>query len=406
MKIDTQKVRPGFTLVELLVVLLIIVILAAVVVPIAATFSKGTAVRDAARTIQAALAGARDRALSNQRPRGVRFIVDKSDPTRVTSLMYVREQDPFTGTCHVVRSETNSAYPTTDDRRLLPRTPAEQDDPMTGFAVNLVVAGPETDFSQFVNIGYGAIRFDSAGPLYMFQYVDSKHLELVNSFPPSSIYRTSQPESALTAPVDFDNDLQITEGVHFTILRQSVPLEEAEPITLPAGVRIDVGLLTATDTTGGVTTRYPTPNRGLSNFQMPNLTIQWPAGNDPIACPYFEVMFSPSGQIIGDQVRQSMPALRIWIREELADVDDNAYMLNSAGDRVQDTNGNDIRIRAVKKTSQPSQHAIVAVHGRTGFVSTAPVNFVEHPAGETDNTEYFDAREYFVNVGRGIDAGL
>lgn len=415
----TAAGRAGFTLTEMLVVLVIIVILAAVVVPLVVTYSDGAAVKDAARSVQAMLAGARDRALATQQPRGVRFLVDDSDPDRVRTLVFVQEQEPLTGTCHVVRSFENPDYDPNDDyRRYLPVPIPDQDDPTNGL-VNLVVAGPNTDFSQFDiaagGPGSGAIRFDAAGTLYTFEYLDPEHLLLTGPYPAQPIYRVGSPIADFTDGKQFDDvldsddnmderdGLNETDGIFFTIERGTIPLEDAEPILLPSGVVVDVSFLTEQVTSGGVVRRRSIAGRGLSTLRMPaNLLVQWNTGEPEVPVPYYEVMFAPNGQVIGDQVASSSPALCIWIREQLADVE-NAFLLDFSGNKVT-IGGTDQTRRAVKTTSGPSQHALVIVHGRTGYVATVPPHFVPDP--HADNAGFFDAREYYRNVSRGVDSGL
>lgn len=412
MKVTTSQLNPslgpkrrGFTLVEMLVVILIIVILTAVVVPLALTFSQGSAVRDAARTVQAALAGARDRALSNQQPRGVRFLVDDTAPDRVRTLVFVRQQDPYSGTCHIVRSQTNPD--SGDYRPRLPVLPAQQSDPSV--PVDLVVAGPQVDFSQFDSAsggpGFGTIRFDQSGPLYSFQYLDRHHLQLTGSYPVLPVYRTDESDPTnLDEPNEFDDALRASVGINFTISRASVPLEDADPIALPNGVMVDVSGLSATAiNTSGNEQQVPV-NLGLSNLYMPSLIIQWNPAEEDIPVPYYEIMFAPNGQVIGEQKSRAHPHLCIWIRETLADVG-NAYKLDSSGNRVKDSTNNDVTTRAVKLTSDPSQHSLVIVHGRTGFVSTVPPNFVPDTT-DADNAEYYDTRQYYRNVARGMESGL
>jgi prepilin-type N-terminal cleavage/methylation domain-containing protein len=71
-----SRVRRAFTLVELLVVLLIILLVSAVTLPTILSGMQQRQVGEAARTLQAALAGARDAAILNNAPRGIRLLPD------------------------------------------------------------------------------------------------------------------------------------------------------------------------------------------------------------------------------------------------------------------------------------------------------------------------------------------
>lgn len=85
----------GFTLVELLVVVVIVLILA-VLVAKAISPSDSSRLRESARIGQAALLGARDRALHAKAPRGIRLIVSESDQSIATGFVYVQPIEPQT----------------------------------------------------------------------------------------------------------------------------------------------------------------------------------------------------------------------------------------------------------------------------------------------------------------------
>ena len=72
--------RRGFTLIELLVVILIILLVSAVALPVVLPALSHRQVSEAARMLQAALAGARDSALKNGTPSGIRLLPDPAFP--------------------------------------------------------------------------------------------------------------------------------------------------------------------------------------------------------------------------------------------------------------------------------------------------------------------------------------
>jgi prepilin-type N-terminal cleavage/methylation domain-containing protein len=89
-----QAGRRGFTLIELLVVILIILLVSAVVLPTVLPALSHRQVSEAARILQGALAGARDTAINNNAPAGIRLLPDPVlnginpstaalDPTRI-----------------------------------------------------------------------------------------------------------------------------------------------------------------------------------------------------------------------------------------------------------------------------------------------------------------------------------
>src|SRR5208283_2687494 len=68
--------RRGFTLIELLVVMLIILLVSAVVLPTVLPAISHRQVSEAARILQGALVGARDTAINNNAPAGIRLLPD------------------------------------------------------------------------------------------------------------------------------------------------------------------------------------------------------------------------------------------------------------------------------------------------------------------------------------------
>src|SRR6266545_3839349 len=73
---QTGMGQRGFTLVELLVVILIILLVSAVTLPTVIPAITHRQVSEAARILQGALAGARDTAINNNAPAGIRLLVD------------------------------------------------------------------------------------------------------------------------------------------------------------------------------------------------------------------------------------------------------------------------------------------------------------------------------------------
>lgn len=71
-----QMDRRGFTLIELLAVMVIVVIVSAVALPSVISAMSHRQVSEGARILQAALAGARDAAIRDNSPRGIRLLTD------------------------------------------------------------------------------------------------------------------------------------------------------------------------------------------------------------------------------------------------------------------------------------------------------------------------------------------
>jgi prepilin-type N-terminal cleavage/methylation domain-containing protein len=86
-----SKIPRGFTLIELLVVILIILIVSAVALPVVLPAMSHREVREAARLVQGTLVGARDSALHNNQPSGIRLL---PDPTFLTESTKLGQVDP------------------------------------------------------------------------------------------------------------------------------------------------------------------------------------------------------------------------------------------------------------------------------------------------------------------------
>jgi prepilin-type N-terminal cleavage/methylation domain-containing protein len=78
--------RLGFTLIELLVVITIILIISAVALPVVIPALSHRQVSEAARILQGALVGARDSALHNGTPSGIRLLPDPAFPVQYHSV--------------------------------------------------------------------------------------------------------------------------------------------------------------------------------------------------------------------------------------------------------------------------------------------------------------------------------
>jgi prepilin-type N-terminal cleavage/methylation domain-containing protein len=95
-----SKIRPAFTLVELLVAITILVILTTLVL---AAFQKddGDRLNASARRLQAFAEGARSRAIRDKQVRGFRLIASARDPRVVDSIAYVGATDYLEGQVNI-----------------------------------------------------------------------------------------------------------------------------------------------------------------------------------------------------------------------------------------------------------------------------------------------------------------
>ncbi len=112
---NTPAVAAGFTLVEMLVVIVIMLVLMSVTVTVINISLDGERVRSGSRQMQSLLMGARDRAIHQQLPRGVRFEIDPSSPQSrplVRSMIYIgASQNWSQGSVSVHRNPNNNGLP-------------------------------------------------------------------------------------------------------------------------------------------------------------------------------------------------------------------------------------------------------------------------------------------------------
>jgi prepilin-type N-terminal cleavage/methylation domain-containing protein len=86
--------RGGFTLIELLVVILIILLISAVALPTVVPAISHRQVSEAGRILQGSLVGARDAAIHNNGPSGIRLLPDPVFPIQYTKINNVIQIDP------------------------------------------------------------------------------------------------------------------------------------------------------------------------------------------------------------------------------------------------------------------------------------------------------------------------
>jgi type II secretory pathway pseudopilin PulG len=277
-------------LTELLVVVAIIIVITIAVLPAVLGSLEDRKYSDAARSIQAALAGARDRAVLEKRVVGVRLIRDDTDPVDVSRLVYVGVPEPYSvgtvsvtsGPPGIVNADAISAplwdqvapgpdgmTGTPDD---IPRVPQATlgpdgqpgikgwDDDGDGTTDNPSEIGwtGSDDVNSFV-------RFDYTGRLYGIVSRTAMQLTLSGGAVPPS-YGT---------------------GTRYQIFTPPAPLAQLDPVLLPDGMVIDVRL----------------PDAATSTAR--SLGIPGQAGGP------MDILFGPNGHIVG--LAATQPLIHFWL---------------------------------------------------------------------------------------------
>lgn len=87
--------RGGFTIIELLIVVGLLLLLAVMTASAVNLSLNNDKVRSGARQVQSYLEGARDRAIYSKQPRGVRFLLDPTNPRTVSSMAFIAPTEPW-----------------------------------------------------------------------------------------------------------------------------------------------------------------------------------------------------------------------------------------------------------------------------------------------------------------------
>lgn len=364
----------GFTLVELLVVIMIILLLSAAMIPVVVPAVNGRRIIEAANLVHAELSRARDAAVRANAPRGIRLLPDAFDPSRplvLTSSRMVAIRPGPTYSEGEVTSIQNPSGVIPPRYGLLPYT--DQTDPAKPTMVikeykttsvtvgNTTVKVPNNPTSWYWNIRRGdKIQFEGSNRLYTIvgpMTVGPKNTTLPN---PQHFINNGLPSVYPTGPgsnkaeflilvdgqdndgdgftdelfdgIDNDGDgiidpgfgvpgeyerdvihenLPTNAGLHYTIFRRPVPVEDAREVTLPAGTVID---LTTWNAPSAVARNGDSAPSQPERSQLPV---------DPYT-GYVDILVAPNGQVIQSAANANaappadLPYFHFWI----ADVED------------------------------------------------------------------------------------
>jgi len=306
--------RSGFTLVELLVATAILLILAGLSVGVIRVALEGDRVPSTARQIQSYLEGARNQAIFSQEDRGVRFIRHEARPTEVVSMVYIGAPDTTDGTADV-------------DTVVSPTLPGP--DPMADI---LTQSGGTQSWTALANrnlLAPGArIRVGTTPPIWYTIHPDT--------FDPdpafTAFYLEATPPKIRITGSWLGAAVPLTDEP-YTLELAAVPLPDAEVVTLPQGVVIDVD-----------------PARTRQQTSMPNL---WQDPNNDI-----EVLFSPHGTATG--YASSFGLVHFLI----ADIRDTEFgrVIGNTKQGIERKQGEEL---------------IVTLFTRTGLIETSPVDVTD-----------------------------
>jgi prepilin-type N-terminal cleavage/methylation domain-containing protein len=256
-----QKHRPGFTLVELLVVMAIMVMLAALLVGLLPNAANSEREARAARLVQGWLNIAKQRAVRDQAPRGLRLFPGSNNPLWVGSAQYIEQPDDFTG-----------GTLQTDPAQLPPNPPVPFD------SVAFTLAGG----SDLVN---GQVfPPNSPSDMELWNVQPGDYLEILGTGLVYDIVTVTSPSTikvspALTYPIT-------TPTAYYRILRRPRVVGN-DTLALPNGTVIDLAT-----------------NVAYGNPLPPSASASTPG--------VIDILFSPSGAVITRGA--STATINLWVR--------------------------------------------------------------------------------------------
>ena len=339
--------RVAFTLIELLVVVMILLVLATITVSAINITIDGDKVRSAARQIQSYLEGARSRASTAKAPRGVRFLLDPTDPRTVSSMVYIAPTDAWTeGTVFLTRADDDNDYdPVLNDGDDPFNTTPPYNESNTDVWMLVGLDGALTASPYSVNNPAQATnwielykrevlrdgnRIQIPAGTGAWYTVDCRYLKRMvdNNIAPSAanhprlLLQQKYRQPAETA-ADQYSAFSGLKPVRYVLELTPAPLPNQEPVQLPKGVVIHLDR-SSSDPDGLLpsATTAPNPSRDptLRGNRLPaswkkspsTTTPPNPAGFD--YSPYCDIMFSPRGSVTGPEASAGL--IHLYIGEQ------------------------------------------------------------------------------------------
>jgi prepilin-type N-terminal cleavage/methylation domain-containing protein len=313
--------RPGVTLIELLVVITIITALATLIVAVAPKFGERQRPSRGAGMLQSWLNLAKQRALRDQRPVGIRL--PHVNGPYVTELQYVETPDEFVGGTMTVPYAPNYPTPVATYTYIKwttsiqfnatnppdPRAPLQPGDVIEFLDRPLGVYQPR----RIIDVQAGAGPGPPPAPGYYNYQV------IVDQLLPQVAFTTQS----------------------YRVTRNARPVVGEPTLQLPRDVGIDVDCEL---TPVGIVPKW---------YRM------FPATANTHGTSPFDILFSPSGQVIGFEGNLGS-RICLWVRDTT---------LNTTGAAV----GND-PTRTDPAQLPPGYNSLVTIYTRTGHVTTHPID--------------------------------
>ncbi len=311
--------RRGFTLIEIMVVIALVGVILALTYLVVPQFGRWQRATEGASQLQSWLMIAKNRALRDQAPRGLRLTPTSANTSLVTDVQFIEQPPDFSGgvitTVSLVQVGNQQLF-AIDFTNPIPPAPNPAPPPFDFFNGNQ--ADPSVWLVQpgdYLEIKGGAMLF--------------RILQVTTNSPPLGNRLILAPGSlpVQASPLNQNPPVWVQSPPiwQYRIIRQPRVLAGEDSMQLPANVAIDL------------TQNAPDLN-GAGN-STPLSILSLPPAGTPI-----DIMFSPSGAVIGQQVAQDV--IILWV-----------------GDTT------------IQPSWTPADQTLVAIYTRTGQVASHPVNF-------------------------------
>jgi len=274
-----QRKRPGYTLIELLVVISLIAVLAALTMAFYPSAAASARESRAGMNLQGWLNVAKQRALRDQAPRGLRLWISSDPalpPNSVTDCQYLEQPDDFTG------------------GQIVSGTPVPAPLPAAGYSVLNTLGFTTADPTNGSGVANLNNMLDPGMPYWSVQPGDYLQLlgggvlhQVIQVGAPNSIGGISRNYIKISPPVAYPAALT----ANYRIIRAPRPTGD-EMLKLPEGTIIDT------------TTNLPAAQGGFNNPLPPIMSFQGGA--------FVDIMFGPSGAVISPGVMTT--SINLWVR--------------------------------------------------------------------------------------------
>ncbi len=289
-----RREQAGFTLIELLVAIGIILFLAALAVRFLPTAYNEGREANAAASVQGWFDLAKQKALRDQAPRGIRLWIDPTTTLQVTEAEFIEQPDPYTG---------DAIYSDPNDLRHVYFDPQGKA-PVPDVCNGQLAPNPVTQTYDKWYIQPGDILQLFGGQSYLVRDYQNmapwpNHVPLgfklnpeVWPWPLVGVVQRVQAElnTPLAMPIPSPGN------TNYRILRQPRPIGD-EKLQLPEGIVIDLAANALGSPFTNPATLYPWNQLPIAAGQTP---------------PYLDIMFAPSGQVVLPQI--SNESINLWVR--------------------------------------------------------------------------------------------